>query len=84
MASVAASLAEANSHQSTHSIQTPPATDGSSHGKRDDDAASSSDLSDLDEQFEEQPTQIIEPDRIEDGVPVFTPVCPPFLQALLT
>jgi hypothetical protein len=33
-------------------IQTPPASDGSSHGHKDDDAASSSSLSDLEDDIE--------------------------------
>jgi hypothetical protein len=33
-------------------IQTPPASDGSSHGRKDDDAASSSSLSDLEDDME--------------------------------
>lgn len=42
-------------------IQTPPASDGSSHGHKDDDAASSSSLSDLEDDME--------PDvRFEDNI----------------
>jgi hypothetical protein len=85
-------LTEGSKHTSNeHNIHTPPASDMSSHGRKgdDDDAASSSELSDLDEQFEGAPqppfTQdvpmldapaIVEPHRYEGGIPVFQPVCP--------
>ena len=36
-------------------IQTPPASDGSSHGHKDDDAASSSSLSELEDDMEPDP-----------------------------
>ena len=70
-------------------IHTPPASDMSSHGRKDedDDAASSSELSDLDDQFEGAPqplfTQdvpmedapaVVEPARYEGGIPIFQPV----------
>jgi hypothetical protein len=71
-------------------VHTPPTTDEGSH--KDDDAASSSSLSDLGDDIEdventmrfeeaaragaeaEQHTEI-KPDRYENGVPIFTPVC---------
>ena len=72
---------EGKYHPNEPSIQTPPASDRSSHGRM-DDAASSSELSDLDEDFEDpkiepktEPEPAIEPDRYENGVPVFQPVC---------
>ncbi len=71
-------------------IHTPPASDMSSHGRKDDDdddAASSSELSDLDEQFEGAPQPsfpqdapmedapgVVEPARYEGGIPIFQPV----------
>jgi hypothetical protein len=83
-------ILEDSKHASNEqNIHTPPASDMSSHGRKgdDDDAASSSDLSDLDDQFEGAPqpsfTQdapmedapaIVEPDRYEGGIPVFQPV----------
>ena len=71
-------------------IHTPPASDMSSHGRKgdDDEVASSSELSDLDDQFEGAPqpsftddvpmedaSAAVEPDRYEGGIPVFQPVC---------
>ena len=77
------------SHAASH-IQTPPASDGSSHGhKDDDDAASSSSLSDLEDDIEsdmrfedhvnsagveDDRRSDIKPDRYEGGIPIFTPV----------
>lgn len=70
-------------------IHTPPASDMSSHGRKgdEDDAASSSELSDLDDQFEGEPqpsfaqdvpiqdaSAAVEPDRYEGGIPIFQPV----------
>jgi hypothetical protein len=74
-------------------IHTPPASDMSSHGRKgddeDDDGASSSELSDLDDQFEGVPQPsfiqdvpmqdapaVVEPDRYEGGIPIFQPVRP--------
>lgn len=83
-------LMEGSKHASNEqNIHTPPASDMSSYGRKgeDDDAASSSELSELDDQFERGPqpsfTQdvpmedantIVEPNRYEDGIPIFQPV----------
>ena len=76
----------ASNEQNMH---TPPASDMSSHGRKgdEDDAASSSELSDLDDQFEGEPQPsfaqdvlmqnapaVVEPDRYEGGIPIFQPV----------
>jgi jmjN domain len=50
-----------NKNNAASHIQTPPASDGSSHSHKDDDAASSSSLSDLDEDMETDA-------RFEDGI----------------
>jgi hypothetical protein len=79
-----------NKNNAASHIQTPPASDGSSHGHKDDDAASSSSLSDLDDmetdmRFEDDIAGTgagvqddvrsdIKPDRYEGGIPIFTPV----------
>ena len=44
-------ILQSHTNAASH-IQTPPASDGSSHGHKDDDAASSSSLSDLDDDME--------------------------------
>ena len=83
-------IMEDSKHASNEqNIHTPPASDMSSHGRKDedDDAASSSELSDLDDQFERVPQPsfvqdvpmedapaVVEPDRYEDGIPIFQPV----------
>lgn len=71
-------------------VHTPPTTDEGSH--KDEDAASSSSLSDLGDDLEDEENRIrfeeaaragaeaeqhteIKPDRYENGVPIFTPVC---------
>src|SRR5277367_6619494 len=50
-----------NKNNAASHIQTPPASDGSSHSHKDDDAASSSSLSDLEEDMETDA-------RFEDGI----------------
>jgi hypothetical protein len=50
-----------NKSNAASHIQTPPASDGSSHSHKDDDAASSSSLSDLEEDVETDA-------RFEDGI----------------
>lgn len=87
-------IMEDSKHPSNEqNIHTPPASDMSSHGRKDDDddddddVASSSELSDLDDQFEGAPQPsfaqdlpmpdapaIVEPDRYEGGIPIFQPV----------
>ncbi len=84
-------MEDAKHASNAQNIHTPPASDMSSHGRKgdDDDAASSSELSDLDDQFEGAPqpsfTQdmpmedaaaTVEPDRYEGGIPIFQPVRP--------
>ena len=82
----------ASQHLPPPQVHTPPTTDEGSH--KDDDAASSSSLSDLGDDLDdlentmrfqdaaragaeaEQHTKI-KPDRYENGVPIFTPVCIP-------
>ena len=71
-------------------VHTPPTTDEGSH--KDDDAASSSSLSDLGDEIEDEENRLrfeeaaragaeaeqyseVSPDRYENGVPIFTPVC---------
>ena len=71
-------------------VHTPPTTDEGSH--KDDDAASSSSLSDLGDDIEDEENRLrfeeaaragaeaeqyseVKPDRYENGVPIFTPVC---------
>jgi hypothetical protein len=82
-------IGEAHHASNEQNIHTPPASDLSSHGRKgdDDDAASSSDLSDLDDQFEggQQPSFVqdepmgdtsstVKPDHYEGGIPIFKPV----------
>jgi hypothetical protein len=79
-----------NKNSAASHIQTPPASDGSSHSHKDDDAASSSSLSDLEDVetdarfedgiagagagIEDEGRPDIKPDRYEGGIPIFTPV----------
>ncbi len=87
-----------NENNAAVQVHTPPASDQSSHGRRDDDAMSSSSLSDLDDlendaRFEDDSTGAgagvqeedvagVEPDRYEGGVPIFTPVRAPTIHPI--
>ena len=77
--------AEVDDATRARNLRTPPASDSSSHGHKEDDVVSSSELSDLDEEMEEEPIfedrpahaaipEEILPDRYEGGIPIFTPV----------
>ena len=84
-----ASPDNADSKLEPTSLHTPPASDMSSHGRKDEDAASSSDLSDLGEEMDAEPqlnnigaqhelSNEIKPARFEDGIPIFEPTMEDF------
>lgn len=81
---------------SVSQVHTPPTTDEGSH--KDDDAVSSSSLSELDDEMEDEENRLrfeeaaragaeaeqfseVKPDRYENGVPIFTPVCLNYLKS---